>query len=153
MNNVATRISSRRKKRRPSARKIADGCVSLRGMNRPLTLRSPRARSQSNPSPRSSGWVPDSGGALFATLMVWVLIVYLVVPVGYFTGDMGAGNDTSMAGPNPLLRTFKLGLLASSTLVVLWRGRLAWFEMRSLNPFFSVFLVLVPLSVLWSANP
>ena len=122
-------------------------------MNRPLTLRSPRAQPQPSPSPQSRGWVPDSGGSLYATLMVWVLIVYLVVPVGYLTGDMNAGNELGMAGPNPLLRTFKLGLLALSTLIVVWRGRLAWVQMRSLNPFFSAFLVLVPLSVLWSVNP
>src|ERR1700693_1799094 len=108
-------------------------------MNRPLTLRSPRARPQPAPSPQSRGRAPDSRGSLFATLMVWVLIIYLVVPIGYFAGDMGGtGNDTGMAGPNSLLRTFKLGLLACSTLVVLSRGRLAWAEMRALNPFFSV---------------
>jgi exopolysaccharide production protein ExoQ len=122
-------------------------------MNRPLTLRSPRARPQPTPSPQSRDWVPDSRGSLFATLMVWVLIIYLVVPIGYFAGDMSTGNDTGMAGPNFLLRTVKLGLLAASTLVVLWRGRLAWVEMKSLNPFFSVFMALVPLSVLWSVDP
>jgi exopolysaccharide production protein ExoQ len=122
-------------------------------MNRPLTLRSPRTRPQPTPSPQSRGRVPDSGGSIFATLMVWVLIVYLVVPIGYFSGDMSGGNDTGMAGPNALLRTFKLGLLASSTVVLLWRSGFAWLEMKSLNPFFSLFLVLVPLSVLWSADP
>jgi O-antigen ligase len=123
-------------------------------MNRPLTLRSPRARNRPAPAPQSRGWVPDTRGSLFATLMVWVLIIYLVVPIGYFSGDMGgAANDTGMAGPNSLLRTFKLGLLACSILVLFSRGRLAWVEMRFLNPFFSVFLVLVPLSVLWSVDP
>ena len=122
-------------------------------MNRPLTLRSPRTRPQPTPSPQSRGRVPESGGSVFATLMVWVLIVYLVVPIGYFTGDMGGGNDTGMAGPNSLLRTFKLGLLASSTVVLLWRSGFAWLEMKSLNRFFSLFLVLVPLSVLWSVDP
>jgi len=148
MNNVATRVSSRHE----NARKPTEGCVTLLAMNRPLTLRSPRARPQRNPSLQSRGWVPDSRGSLFATLMVWVLIVYLVVPNGYFTGGMDAGNDRGMADPNPILRTFKLGLLACGALVVLWRGRLAWVEMRSLNPFFSVFLVLVPSSVLWSVD-
>ena len=82
-------------------------------MNRPLTLRSPRARPQPTPSPQSRGWVPDSRGSLFAALMVWVLIIYLVVPIGYFAGEMSTGNDTGMAGPNSLLRTIKLGLLAA----------------------------------------
>src|SRR5260221_14340630 len=94
-------------------------------MNRPLTLRSPRARPQPTPSPQSRGWVPDSRGSLFATLMVWGLIIYLVVPIGYFAGDMSTGNDTGMAGPDSFLRTINLGLVGASILVGLWRGGVA----------------------------
>src|SRR6266702_2267145 len=153
MNNVATRVSSRRNARRPNTRKMLEGCVRLLPMNRPLTLRSPRAQPQPSPSPQSRGWIPDSGGSLYATLMVWVLIVYLVVPVGYFTGEMTGGDQMGMAGPNVLLRTIKLGLLASSELIVLWRVRLAWVELKSLNPFFSAFMMLVPAIVLLSVDP
>ena len=84
--------------------------------------------------------------------MVWVLIIYLVVPVQYFTGDLSGLDVDTMGAPNPLARALKLGLLALSTVVVLWRARLAWHELRWLNPFFIVFLVLVPLSALWSID-
>jgi len=50
------------------------------------------------------------------------------------------------------VRTFKLGV-GVRTVVLLWRSGFAWLEMKSLNPFFLLFLVLVPLSVLWSVDP
>jgi exopolysaccharide production protein ExoQ len=126
-------------------------------MNRPLTHRSargsPRAQPQAPPPVDSRAWVPDSRGSLVATLMVWVLIVYLSVPIQYFSGDMDLTGEMSMSVPHPMARATKLGLLALSTVILLWRNRLAWFELRSLNPFFSVFMALVPLSVLWSIDP
>jgi O-antigen ligase len=122
-------------------------------MNRPLTLRPPRARSPANPPAESRVWVPDSRGSLLAALMVWVLIIYLAVPPQYFSGDFVLNNDTGMSGPNPVARAIKLGLLACSVVIGIWRARLAWFELRSLNPFFLAFMALVPLSVLWSIEP
>jgi exopolysaccharide production protein ExoQ len=86
-------------------------------------------------------------------LMVWVLIIYLAVPIQYFSGDMNLNNDTAMGGPNPIARAIKLGLLACSVVIGLWRSRLAWFELKSLNPFFLAFVALVPLSALWSIEP
>ncbi|MGA2189118.1 MAG: O-antigen ligase family protein [Steroidobacteraceae bacterium] len=85
--------------------------------------------------------------------MLWILIVYLVVPIEYFSGDMVLTGDTSMSVPHPLARAIKIGLLAVSGVVVLWRNRLAWLQLRTLNPFFWVFMTLVPLSVLWSIDP
>jgi exopolysaccharide production protein ExoQ len=126
-------------------------------MNRPLTLRSargsPRAQPQATPPANSRPWVPDSRGSLIATFMVWVLIVYLAVPIQYFSGDLDVAGETSMSVPHPLARAIKLGLLALSTVILVWRSRLAWFELRSVNPFFWVFMALVPLSVLWSIDP
>jgi hypothetical protein len=126
-------------------------------MNRPLTLRSPRAAPRAPPRAahpvHSRAWLPDSRGSLIAALMVWVLIVYLAVPIQYFSGDMELAGETSMTAPHPLARAIKLGLLALSTVIILWRARLAWLELRSVNPFFWVFLALVPLSVLWSIDP
>jgi exopolysaccharide production protein ExoQ len=121
-------------------------------MNSPLTLRSPRAKPQGNPAVGSRRWVPDTGGSLFAACMVWVLITYLAVPVQYFTGDMAVVTDAAFGAPNPLARTVKLGLLLISAITVLWRARLAWFELRFVNPFFLGFLALVPLSALWSVD-
>jgi exopolysaccharide production protein ExoQ len=96
---------------------------------------------------------PPSQGGLIAALLVWVLIIYLVVPIQYLSGDVNLTTDASMAGANPLARTIKLGLLAFSTLIVLSKSRLALMEMRALNRGFLFFLVLVPLSVLWSIDP
>src|SRR5882757_770020 len=122
-------------------------------MNRPLTLRSPRARPQANPPADSRGWVPDSRWSPYASMKEWVLIIYLAVPIQYFSGDMNLNNDTAMGGPNPIARAIKLGLLACSVVIGLWRSRLAWFELKSLNPFFLAFVALVPLSALWSIEP
>ena len=121
-------------------------------MNRPLTLRLPHARPRPTPTVQGAGWVPDERGSLVTAMMVWVLIIYLVVPVQYFVGDLNITNDASMGAPNPLARTIKLGLLALSAVIVLWRARLALVAVRSVNPFFLAFLALVPLSALWSID-
>jgi exopolysaccharide production protein ExoQ len=86
--------------------------------------------------------------------MVWLLIVYLVVPNSYWTGDVYnvASTATSMAQVNVVARAIKLGLIALSSLVLLWRASLATLLLRTLNPFFLVFLGLVPLSILWSID-
>ena len=89
---------------------------------------------------------------MLATFLVWVLIIYLAIPLEYLKGNPILGTDAGMADANSLSRTIKLGLLFFSTAIVLWRSRLALFEFRSLNPFFTVFLVLVPLSALWSID-
>ncbi len=84
--------------------------------------------------------------------MLWILIVYLAVPVQYFSGDFDPTGDVSMSAPNPLARTIKLGLLLVSIGLLLWKSRLASLELKCLNPMFIVFLVLVPASALWSVD-
>lgn len=120
-------------------------------MIRPLTPRSPRPPPQSTAA--NEAWVPDTRGSVFAVCLVWVLIIYLAVPTHYLQGETSFVTDTGMSGSNPLARAIKLGLLAFSTVIVLWRARLAWLELRALNSFFVAFLVLVPLSALWSIDP
>jgi exopolysaccharide production protein ExoQ len=142
-------------------------------MNRRLSLNSSRPRPQASPSAATPASVPDTRGSMIGAFMVWVLIIYLAVPVQYFIGDMGStdaggmgaggmaagGTDAGgtgaggMAAPNPLARTIKLGLLVLSIGIVLSRVRLAWLECKALNRFFWVFLALVPLSIIWSINP
>ena len=121
-------------------------------MSRPITLRGARGRTRINPTAEARVWVPDSRGSLVATLMMWVLMIYLVVPVQYFSGDMNLEGDASMSVPHPLARAIKLGLLILSTVILLWRARLTSVVLRSLNPFFLVFLALVPLSIVWSID-
>ena len=122
-------------------------------MNRNQTRRAPRAHPPRNPPLESHRRMPYARGSWSTTIIAWVLIVYLVVPLGYFSGDMINNGLKEMAGPNTLFRAVKLGLLAVSTLIILWRARLAWFEFRSVNPFYIAFLVLAPLSALWSVDP
>ena len=97
------------------------------------------------------GLVRDARGWWFTAAMVWVLIVYLVVPINYLTGTPAAAEI--MGAGNPAARAIKLGLLGLSSVIVMWRISLAWALLRLLNPFFLLFLALVPLSVLWSIDP
>lgn len=85
--------------------------------------------------------------------MLWVLIVYLAVPIEYFSGDFTLAGDVGLSVPHPMARAIKLGLLALSVVILLWRNRLSWLEARALNPFFALFLALVPLSAIWSIDP
>jgi exopolysaccharide production protein ExoQ len=109
-------------------------------------------RPEAHRSQQNRGWVPDAGGGFLAASLVWVLILYLVVPLQYFTGQMNVAAEVLMTGPNELARTIKLGLLSVSAIILLWRARLAWFELRSLNVFLLLFLALVLLSASWSID-
>jgi exopolysaccharide production protein ExoQ len=120
-------------------------------MYRPLALRSQRPPAASRPRV-NRGWMPDTGGGLLAACLVWVLILYLVIPLQYFTGEMDIAPELLMSGPNVLARTIKLGLLTLSVAILLWRARLTWFELRSLNPFLLLFLALVLCSASWSID-
>jgi exopolysaccharide production protein ExoQ len=121
-------------------------------MNRPLTMRAQRLQTRANPPTESRAPAPSQGGYVTAFL-VWVLVIYLVVPIQYLSGDVNLTTDASMGAANPLARTIKLGLLLLSTGVVLSKSGLALLEMRALNRGFLAFLVLVPLSAAWSIDP
>jgi exopolysaccharide production protein ExoQ len=118
-------------------------------MNRPLKLRSERAREPAR-VPVQSRWVPDGRGSLITSWMVGILIAYLAIPLRYWHGETNLMSDVDMSAGDPLARAIKLGLLTVSSVIVLWRARLAWPFLRFINPFFLVFMALVPLSVLWS---
>ena len=85
--------------------------------------------------------------------MIWLLIVYLVIPNSYWTGSAPVATATAMAEGNAAARAIKIGLIVLSALVLLWRSSLGILLLRTLNPFFLVFLGLVPLSILWSVDP
>lgn len=120
-------------------------------MYKPLTVGSSRSRIPANPRVARVR-PPDRSGGFFAACLVWVLVLYLVVPLQYFTGQLNVAAEVLMSGPNVLARSIKLGLLALSSIILIWRPRLAWFELRSLNPFLLVFLVVVLLSASWSID-
>lgn len=97
--------------------------------------------------------VRDTRGSMITGVLVWVLIVYLVVPNQYLQGNMDLETLEAMGSANVLSRIVKLGLLVLSAAIVIWKSRLALLECRALNPFFLGFMALVPLSVLWSIDP
>src|SRR5580692_8191075 len=123
-------------------------------MRRPPVNKLPRAKAIADRSPQTPGWVRDDRWSWFTAAMVWLLIVYLVIPNTYLTGDVFnvASTATTMAQGNVVARAIKIGLIALSSLVLLWRSSLAILLLRTLNPFFLIFLGLVPLSILWSID-
>lgn len=89
---------------------------------------------------------------MLAASLVWVLIIYLALPIQYLRGETSLATDEGMGAANPLSRSIKIGLLLCSTIIVLWRAPVAWLEFRFINRFFLAFLVLVPFSALWSID-
>jgi exopolysaccharide production protein ExoQ len=104
-----------------------------------------------------TGVIPQSEaggrGSLLTAVLVWIMTIYLTVPLHYFMGDLaGATNEDGMSGSNPLSRAIKIGLLLASGVIVMWKSRPALLEMKALNRGFLLFLMLVPLSALWSID-
>jgi exopolysaccharide production protein ExoQ len=87
--------------------------------------------------------------ASLTVALVWALIIYLTVPLNIFSPPTAAGN---FMAANSASRLIKLGLLAIAGVLVL--SRIASFKKvgKRLNVFFIVFLVLVPVSALWSIS-
>ncbi len=79
------------------------------------------------------------------------MLAYNLIPPAYYSGQKITLAE--MTAPNPVARVIKLALLVIGSIIIIWRSRLAWVLIRELNPFFFVFLTLVPLSVLWSIEP
>src|ERR1700685_66652 len=123
-------------------------------MNKPLRVKPPRVRPAARGHVQTGQWVRDDRWSLFTAALVWLLIVYLVIPNSYWTGDVPNAEATAtiMAQVNVVARAIKVGLIAVGSLVVLWRSSLAMQLVRTINPFFLVFLGLVPLSILWSID-
>lgn len=100
--------------------------------------------------PAPSGNRPErhAGGASLTVALAWALVIYLTVPLNIFDPPT-AGN---YMGANSASRIIKLVLLAIAAAVMF--SRLASFRQvaRRLNVFFIAFLVLVPLSALWSIS-
>ncbi|MDB6084125.1 MAG: O-antigen ligase [Gammaproteobacteria bacterium] len=82
--------------------------------------------------------------------MIWVLVLFMIVPDGF---NYGAISDNMPTSGSAASRMIWLALLAGGMLVVVWRSSLAWLLMRQLNPFLTAFVVLAAISVLWSIDP
>jgi exopolysaccharide production protein ExoQ len=84
------------------------------------------------------------------TALVWVLMVYLTVPFTIFTPPSElSGNGMA---PNAVSRLIKLVLLAIAVALMLRRWAAVRQMFGRLNVFFLAFLVLAPLSSLWSIS-
>jgi len=111
----------------------------------------PAARARAAATPQATA--ARGSGSLVTAVLVWIMTIYLTVPLHYFVGDMvGATNEDGMGASNPLSRILKIGLLIASGIIVAWKSRRAILEMRALNRGFLFFIVLVPLSALWSID-
>jgi exopolysaccharide production protein ExoQ len=113
-----------------------------------------RRRTTSNLPRRPAGAANPAkhrGGQFMLTLMGWVLLVSMTVPWTVFTPPTERIFDGTY-GTNLSARIIKLALLGISVVIFLrhWAALLAL--LRSVNRFFMVFLVLVPVSVLWSIS-
>jgi exopolysaccharide production protein ExoQ len=94
-------------------------------------------------------WIPDAGYSLLLSGLFW-LIILMLVPTDL---NNPSGDVQNFGTPNPLTRLAKIALLALSAFVILRRARLATQLLRELNPFLIGFMVLLPLSTLWSISP
>jgi exopolysaccharide production protein ExoQ len=96
-----------------------------------------------------TNWVTDSGYALLLAGVFWTTFV-VNAP------DNLDGFAHPLAGvydPNPLTRAFKLFAIAASCLMIARRPLLAWDFGRNLNPGLVAFMLLAPLSTMWSIAP
>lgn len=87
---------------------------------------------------------------MLSAALVWALIVYLTVPFTIFTPPTElTGNGMA---PNAASRLIKLLLLAIASVIMLNHSASIRRILRRLNVFFLAFLVLVPLSYVWSIS-
>jgi exopolysaccharide production protein ExoQ len=95
---------------------------------------------------------PVDGGraATSMTLMIWVLVIFMIVPEGFDYASLGSPSPT--AG-SLFSRLIWLGLLGGGAAVVIRQAPLARVLLGQLNPFLVAFVGLAFASVLWSIEP
>jgi exopolysaccharide production protein ExoQ len=95
-------------------------------------------------------WKRDGRWAWLFAALLWILILYSAIPLDIFSGSPADGSELWL--PNPLSRVFKLVLLGTGISMILVRAKLSWLLFRTANSFLIAFLILVPLSILWSID-
>lgn len=109
----------------------------------------------SAPEPRSvaiaRGWTTDRNGSWFIAGLVWMAMIYLVIPPGVYSLQVSV--ITEGLEPNPIFRTMKLFMLGAGGLAILWRASIAWLTLKATNKMLLVCLGLIALSPLWSIEP
>jgi len=120
---------------------------------RASALEPPRVTATPTP-PAGGGWMQDNAYGLLLAGLPWVLIATLVVRWDWLSAGQQTLQQVGQAyGQDPFSRIIKLSMLGLSTFVVLRRLTLARAVLRELNLMFIVFVVLVPVSALWSISP
>jgi len=101
---------------------------------------------------RSQGmvWLRDDRYSLILAGMIWVLIILMIVPEGFNYQNLATNNTPSAGGA--ISRIVWLGLFSLSVLILFWRAGLAWLQLRMLNPFLLLFVVLAFASIAWSID-
>lgn len=120
----------------------------MNARSRPLL----RAGAAVGRAPRGSPPKKAVRTSVTTTLMAWVFIVYMTVPFDIFD-QRGIGGTAAAYEVNPVARLIKLVLLALGFLLVVQQSAKAVQLLRHLNRGFVVFLIVVPLSYLWSISP
>jgi exopolysaccharide production protein ExoQ len=90
--------------------------------------------------------------AIVLAVLATVLVFSLTVPDDIFTPDAQKIGAAAMAQPDPVKRLIKLVLLLAGLAVIMGRLADARRLLRHTNRFFLIFLILVPLSYLWSIS-
>ncbi len=99
----------------------------------------------------STAWLRDDRQSFLLAGAMWVLIVLMIVPEGFDYQSLTTTGSPSSGGV--ISRLQWLALLSFSTLIVLWRGGLAWLLARTMNLFLLLFAVLAVASIAWSIDP
>jgi exopolysaccharide production protein ExoQ len=98
-----------------------------------------------HPAPRAREGKPS----LVVTLMIWVLIIFIVVPEGFeYQGVSSMPTEGSIGS-----RIIWLALLGFGAVTVMRRWRHARALLSRVNPYLLGFAALVAASILWSADP
>jgi exopolysaccharide production protein ExoQ len=102
-------------------------------------------------SPRAAREARSGKGAWATTLMVWVLIIFMIVPEGFdYAQEISSAMPTQ---GTPLSRATWLALLGFGALTVFKRRAQAAVLLKQVNPYLLLFAALAALSVLWSIEP
>jgi O-antigen ligase len=108
---------------------------------------SPSPKQPVAPSAPAVGGAGEQKIAFLAYAMLWTLVVYSAVPSDIFSAD-----KLMFGAPNPVYKAIKIGLLLLGLIICFSRFAELKRFLQHVNRFFLLFLILVPLSYLWSVS-
>jgi exopolysaccharide production protein ExoQ len=107
------------------------------------------------PRPGMKPWPGDRGFSSLVVAMLWTVYATTVVSWDWMKNTIRVDQPIAGEGfaPNPALRLAKLLLLVISVSIAFSRRAVAMRTLRETNRFFLAFLVIVPVSAIWSIAP